>query len=344
MLTLLHGNGIVNKRCAFSLVELLVGIAIVGILAALLLPAIQSAREAARRTQCVNNLKQISLAMLNYHEANKVFPPGKWGWRNEFRCRHGCQEFGPLLRALPYVELETLLDQIDFSIDHCDTVGWIRGNRATISVQPQLFICPSGTYYDPPGSDGFGLGITHYLPSGGSKWNTYAGDNDGVFYEKSRVSAKMITDGMSHTACFSEHAWAGSEAVTRNPRTDLIQFDAEGLDEQSELLNACLDPASAGGPLSWHAMYRVHWYGGYLYNHAFAPNTLACRHYIETRRFKGKCEGSWPFEIHPPTSEHPGGVNVSMCDGSVHFVADDIDLAAWQAAGSRNGGEVVNAF
>jgi prepilin-type N-terminal cleavage/methylation domain-containing protein/prepilin-type processing-associated H-X9-DG protein len=327
-----------DVRSGFTLVELLVAIAVIGILIALLLPAIQSAREAARRTQCVNNLKQISLAMLNYHEANNAFPPGKWGWRNESRCRHGCLEFSPLMRALPYVELGALLDKIDLSIDHCDTSGWFQANQAALSVQPQLLICPSGTYYDPPGSDSFGWGITHYLPSSGSQWNTYAGDNNGVFYEKSRVSSQMVTDGMSHTACFSEHAWAGSEAVIGNPRTELIQFEpGDDFEAQSELLNACLDLVSAGRSFSWHAQYRVHWYVGYLYNHAFVPNTLACRNYIETKRFKGKCAGHWPFEIHPPTSDHPGGVNLSFCDGHVSFIPDSVDPNAFAAMGTRNG-------
>lgn len=209
-------------RPAFTLVELLVVIAIIGILVALLLPAVQAAREASRRTSCGNNVKQIALAMHNYHDAHKIFPPGSL----DSPLNTG-YSWGMLMFATPFMEAGNIYNTIDFGIPHCGTQ--IKSLQAAKKPDPtstpiKTFICPS----DPLGFQVLLSGPTGPHPNSGDVGRVYpgnylgmAGDNDpnitptgsacsaildgnGVFFSRSAIHFHDILDGTSHTVMFGE--------------------------------------------------------------------------------------------------------------------------------------------
>ena len=311
------------KRKAFTLVELLVVIAIIGILIALLLPAVQAAREAARRTQCSNNLKQLGLALHNYQTALRTFPPARLDWP---------QVYSPQAMLLPYLEQANLQKLVDFDVSFAgaDEASW--GNAAAARTRVSSFNCPSGRV-QVPGAD---FGTTHYmanvgtgLKKGGSLlWEDAAAD--GLFWENSRVSFADIRDGSSNTVAFSETTLGnGGEAPTAAPsETQGIVLLLSGGAETT--------PGDCGaGAGQWWPQRGVRWiqgsYGFTLYNHYYRPNAAAydCGNNSRTHGLTAA------------RSQHPGGVAALYCDGSVHFISNSIALPTWRALATRSGGEVV---
>src|SRR5262245_23869680 len=223
-----------RKRLAFTLVELLVVIAIIGILVALLLPAIQAAREAARRSQCVNNLKQLATGMLEYHDANGKFPAGRLGCdgniifpqcevasagQDRYGANLGQSGISAFVGILPYLEEQALLDQLHVP----DIASWGVNNtwfsdpdvRAAVATRPEIFRCPSDADLSPdaeykhevpsnvpiaPGSYGLNLG-TKGTPetSNDVKFN-----NNGVFIYVKEFKISQITDGTIYTIFIGE--------------------------------------------------------------------------------------------------------------------------------------------
>jgi prepilin-type N-terminal cleavage/methylation domain-containing protein/prepilin-type processing-associated H-X9-DG protein len=182
-----------NRRNAFTLVELLVVIAIIGILVALLLPAVQAAREAARRMQCVNNLTQLALAVQNYEMAYRVYPPGTINETGPIVNEAKGYHHNWISQLLPYMEEQVTYSHIDFNAGVYD-----KENAEVRKVNIATFLCPS----DPAHSNDFGL-------------STYAGlhhdveapidsDNQGVFFLNSAIRNKDISDGSSHTIFIGE--------------------------------------------------------------------------------------------------------------------------------------------
>ncbi len=249
-----------TKRTGFTLVELLVVIAIIGILIAMILPAVQSVREAARRTECGNNLRQIGLAVTNYETANQRFPPGwrsgtGWGW---------------MAHSLPFIEQGNIADQLDFKQDLLDPAY---ESLIQLSFNGQL--CPSSTNRSPtheleagPGLRPVPVGRTHYVGCIGSSAETQTMDDgqtcpsldllssegfiDGMFYKNSRTERRDVLDGTSNTILIGERSgdvfdsqWPGildgsshtgwrvvgwtGEPPNNPMRTDpLIVFDEDG--------------------------------------------------------------------------------------------------------------------
>jgi prepilin-type N-terminal cleavage/methylation domain-containing protein/prepilin-type processing-associated H-X9-DG protein len=303
-----------THRNAFTLVELLVVIAIIGILMALLLPAVQMAREAGRRASCNNNLKQIGLAMQNHHATLNAFPVA----RNPFPLVHSS-----LSRLLPYCEQSNVQNLIDYKLPLSAPVN-VNASQQAIS----FFLCPSdSTTGQVPGMLDAG---SNYVANNGSGTVAYGliASGDGVFTQ-SKLGFKNLTDGSSNTAAFSESLLGLGTATGQNPRLEVLEIAGGGDTTPA----AC---ASASG--TWSGKRGGKWidghYGNTLYNHFYTPNPP-----------QWDCgNGSHNKGLSTARSNHIGGVNVLFCDGSVRFANNNIDLNVWRAASTRGGGEVAGEF
>lgn len=352
-----------STKTAFTLIELLVIIAIIAVLISLLLPAVQSAREAARRASCVNNLKQIGLGMHNYESALGVFPPGRI---NTYVAGNGhC--WSALSQILSFMEQQNLFNTMNFSMnpdpDYRTTSAV--ANKTVSVTQLNFFLCPS----DPgPASVqvGGGLYAAHnYFLNVGSGYavvqnpTTGAIPPNGIFFENSAVRLAMITDGTSQTVAISEslHSQLGAP-------TGFSSSAAFGQDKLGGFVITGNNTAGNGPPITSDADYAlrcqvasppgfqptrgVKWMygapGHSMYNHRRPPNdkNVDCRGGLP---HSDKSAADWANLSLNITSRsrHPGGAHSLLCDGSVKFVKDSISPGAWQALGSRNGGEVVSA-
>ncbi len=348
-----------KARPGFTLVELLVTITVIGILIALLLPAVQSARESARRMQCTNNLKQIGLALHNYHLANGAFPcgdqgrkypGGRWlGW--------GCWPMGTLPYLLPFLEQGTVYDRIDFTIDPCNDGDYgtqnlyFSGNGPAFRQRISSLLCPSdGQSFQPHISGPLvaGFGLTSYQANFGTKWN-YQNVSDGPFFILSATRLASISDGTSHTAAFSEHAQRSDDVSRINSTFHLRDFFQRPTDTSANQLDleqwceaqgrqSSLTYAHQGTLYFWSIDHRG-------YRHVLRPNHCYCYEYRGgTEHVYGPSVGHYPHFVNPPTSLHPGGVNVLLCDGSVGFVIETIDESTWRGLGTIAGSELLSDF
>ncbi|MBA3480988.1 MAG: DUF1559 domain-containing protein [Pirellulales bacterium] len=309
-------------RRAFTLVELLIVIAIIGVLVALLLPAVQAARSAARRTACVNNLRQLGVSLQNYHAAKQRFPSGRGAPTPRI--------FSPQAHLLAFMEQDALRAQIDFSDAPAPfntpavTYTAVRNHQAaTTSVSALL--CPAD-----PGQgrvSGVAYGATNYAGCAGSGGASGSlTDADGVFFLASAVRFKDVTDGASNTAVFSERP-LGPGDLELNRQADLILELPASADPT---IAAC---ASESGGV-WNVERGGKWivgnYGNTLYNHALPPNAPEWDCMNATQQKGRLASRSW----------HAGGANVSYGDGSVRFVEDAVDEIPWRAAATRADGDL----
>ena len=261
-------------RTGFSLIELLVVIAVIGILIAILLPAVQSVREAARRTSCKNNLRQIGLALHNHHDAHGSFPPGR-GAPFPF-------VFSAHAYLLPYFEQSSVANGIVLSAPPT-TFTLSNGrvldgspNEASAQSTISLFSCPSDSEGRIPGSS---FGATNYVATSGSGIRNHGSlrGSDGVFYNGVRTKFRDITDGLSNTIVFSERTLGPGEPAEPNGG-DTAPFIWEMNTRAATTLVAC-ESRSNG---TWYPVRGEKWiignYGNTLYNHFFAPNaaTVDC--------------------------------------------------------------------
>ncbi|PQO44863.1 DUF1559 domain-containing protein [Blastopirellula marina] len=296
------------SRRAFTLVELLVVIAIIGVLVALLLPAVQQAREAARRMQCTNHLKQLALAMHNYHDTFQVFPQGMNGTMQNGYVDNP-QEMTWMPLVLPFLEQGALHDSFDFTI----TTSTCCGAWPTYDTVVPTLLCPS----DPAGvkntQQGFHgnyvlcLGDTLYNPStdpGGTNRN-------GMFFPRSRTKFTNMQDGTSNTLMAGE--------LLINPDT------SSGHDLRGRYFNG-----------------RE---GSSLFTTLYPPNTTVgdTHPYCINSPPHLPCTAGSEYKF-SSRSQHPGGVMVAMGDASCRFVAETINLKTWHYLGARNDGQTIGEF
>src|SRR5262245_49752380 len=202
------------RRRGFTLIELLVVIAIIAVLVSLLLPAVQQAREAARRSQCRNNLKQLGLAMHNYESSFNAFPPGRVvhvspaddgsqaAMGNATTGLGDC--FSAFAQMLPQLDQSPIYDQINFNMGP-DTSA----NDSVVGVQPPVFVCPTETGVTSLTQDSIFVGVTTYVMNTGTTFsvsprNPSGKPVTGIFFENSRVRISDVSDGTSNTVCLSE--------------------------------------------------------------------------------------------------------------------------------------------
>ncbi len=348
------------RRCGFTLVELLVVIAIIGILIALLLPAVQAAREAARRTQCTNNLKQIGLALHNHHDVYKRFPPGGASfigpWGRFVHPTGGEAGWGAswVFFVLPYVEQSALYQQVNLESSN---PGW---GDATVSdvirnkVIP-TFLCPSAPFTETYGSI-FGGGKT-----GPNTYPGIAGAVNGLIpnYTETRQNS-----GCGNAGCCCGGIAGGSGV--------LFPFSKIRFSDINDGTSNVMAVSEQSGYLYTQNGTRVYWGTGNIHGWLIGaaggsptvdrrpPNYRPggdARHFsMSTIRYNINQKRGWPDPPGncgalgvcdnvgnniPLNSEHPGGVNALLCDGSVRFVAETIDLATLARLAIRDDGQTV---
>lgn len=305
------------RRTGFTLVELLVVIAIIGVLVALLLPAVQAAREAARRMKCQNNMKQVSLALQNYHDTALCFPPG--GTKSNATSWHA--------HVLPYLEMKNLYDQFVFTQgDYVVTTAGQVGRGANGLNKIQMYLCPSSPalkmmlgapnnvnnpdlipansgvppytthYYGMMGPKGTGInGITYNLRNVGQGGFS----QHGIFEVDSHIRMAEIVDGTSNTILIGESSYHDQVYGSRFRNWMRGPDYPNGTDS----ISGCRNLANG----------------------------------INTRI----AAASTVYNDQPMASHHPSGTNFALCDGSVRFITQNIPLGNLKALASRDGGEVT---
>ncbi|QDU16187.1 Type II secretion system protein G precursor [Gimesia maris] len=361
------------KRCGFTLIELLVVIAIIAILVALLLPAVQQAREAARRTQCKNNMKQLGLALHNHLDQFGYFPGT--GPAHTYYTMH--------VHLMPYVDPAVAQNLVAPAGD-----SWSSGNALGKVAKVPTFLCPSdpvlnakstwsaygklnyvGNFGWPRNATGINgeraitsdkwalpngmVSIDYNLDSaaawipGGKAALLSAAKGDPTI----RIKPRDVTDGLSNTAACSERLQNNGlvylDSSVPDKRTVYQGPTGIGPASLSAMVDTCRSlPLSARSSTSTNL--GATWYDGYYrsmttYNHLMGPNERSCL-------FLGG--GSWAEEVHEydgdgggtASSAHTGGVNLLMGDGAVRFVSESINREIWWALGSRNDGTVLSEF
>ncbi|MGI9457603.1 MAG: DUF1559 domain-containing protein [Aeoliella sp.] len=304
------------KRAAFTLVELLVVIAIIGILVALLLPAVQAARESARRTGCSNNLKQFALALQNYHTLHGRFPSNSRWWSGDGIRRKGSVH----VQLLPFVEGDTFHDRLDFE---GDVVAQIENDEDLRTTLISFMRCPSDEY---PGLSPDGLPPTNYGTSVGAQktWghcNTYPGNTFGNGPSNDGNSE----DGSEISGIFSRRGWSASIREITDGTTNTIAM--------GEALPGCSTSIQA----PW-------WLGGQWYSGTAPPiNFPTCPgEGLGNDGTPSRNCNSWNNWVTDGgfKSRHPGGAQFAFCDGSVLFLQEDIDYLDYQRRGDRRDGTV----
>lgn len=328
-------------RKAFTLVELLVVIAIIGLLMALLLTAVQAAREAARRMSCQNNLKQVGLALHCYHEMNRVFP----GIAD-------ARSFSVQAQCLPFVDQENLRRLIDFKqvlLAGPQGAVYLNPRQAAAARMPlPLFRCPSDAMEDvyteyqisQPG-DAF-AGGNYVVCSGSGTGTTYDTrfPTDGLFYIGSARGFRDIADGASNTILASE-ALLGSHHDTTGPqpldfRRQLGWPAGWRFGPKGPGYPGVVDPdlaAVAATCTTWRGSRCAGWIIGRQMFSMFST-------YLPPNPKIPDLAGQMHTGFYHARSNHPGGVNVLFAHGSVCFVSDSIERGAWQALGTRCGGQM----
>ncbi len=337
-----------GKRRAFTLVELLVVIAIIGILVALLLPAVQAAREAARRMQCSNHLKQLGLANHNYHDVQKTFPPMRLGTLRGSGtvAQQTSNEYSMsgLVSLLPFYEQQQIFDRARSR--NFAPVPW-DGSQDTWTVRIPVLLCPSdeenrGTAI---GNSSYKFCVGTNVDNNNAVWGA---DNNGVYSVIGDPGARRTTyrfrdirDGTSNTIAMSErrignrqiaHDVANVASNMALVNTNNVQLAWEECWKSANLY----DGKRYNDGQSVVAAYPgERWPDGRIFFSGFttimAPNGPSCM--IDN--------GDWNQGVMTATSRHPGLVNVLMADGSVRRIEDNVNINTWWALGTRATGEVL---
>lgn len=313
-----------RRQTAFTLVELLVVIAIIAILIALLLPAVLLAREAARRIHCGNNVKQIALALLNYHEFQAKFPPGQWfrGVTDSRKPVDRASGWGWSAMILPQMEETALYDELDMTLPLASPV-----NINLVRVPNSDFTCPSATMVPPDGvaigqgSESFsitnpGMALSNYVGNGGSNFTSwyspiYNQDSrnptyrDGILMQDDPVRIANIPDGVSNTLLLGETIhYRGIRSNTKNFRWDPTLYGRAN--------------ANYGTTDDSYALFRVG---------RRQPNPPI--------NVTGSLKTSY-------ASYHEGGAQFALCDGSVRFIIDLVHVKLLKQLSSRKDGEFIS--
>jgi prepilin-type N-terminal cleavage/methylation domain-containing protein len=337
------------RRSGFTLVELLVVIAIIGVLVGLLLPAVQSAREAARRSSCSNNLKQLGLAVQNFHDTKNRFPEGRVrkGFKNT-AAAWNTENISWMARILPFIEETALHSQIDFEL----SPGWGGNNAVVMTNAVKTYRCPSDggkgrvTWKDPtgvkrtggaPNNTRFGFGQTNYLASGGDSFQL--GTNTGNALTRGVVMSHDWGTagppgkdpgslGMADCIDGTSKTIYASEVVIGHPYLNVNSSyrTAAGIASASPTDNGC--PTSGAPHTATRNQIGASWFEGYFAQHIAFSSLMT----PNSRLYD--CSQNSNDMAFASRSKHPGLVQCVAVDGSVHAVTDDIDWFVWRNLGN----------
>jgi len=332
-----------SSRSGLTLIELVVVIAVVGILLALLVPAVQMARESVRRAQCASNLKQIGIALHAYHDTHGVLPFGVGADRDKIVSTIGAlddRRYSAHSQLLPFLEQAAVYESIDFRVAPFYPYDNAAMGQQEVYAAPEAlvvngaaavvpiasFLCPSDfSRLESP------WGPNSYRACNGSSWSGRGGN--GMFGQNSRISFAQVLDGLSHTAMFSERV-KGSWTHARFDRLGDLA-DLAGVWTEDSFRRACAELTEASvQSYVQNADGGQTWLEGNMnwtrYNHLLPPNRIACKNGL-----------TWDGVAMPASSRHPRGVNLLLGDGAVRFVSDSVDQAVWAAMGTIAGSESV---
>jgi len=327
-----------GQRRAFTIVELLTVITIVGILLALLLSGVQSAREQARNLTCGNHLRQIGLAVNNYVAAYNMYPFGVGqdadvvtatfsSWRH--------RRYSTQTQLLPFLEQQNLYAQINFNVSPFfpdlsgdpDYVTGIGPNESAALTVVPVFLCPSDS-----NRTGRPWAGNNYRACNGSTWAGRTGN--GLFGQGKMLRPSAILDGTSHVAAFSERLMGDGTHSRISLQQDVF---ADGniwtepalipwCDDLTENAARLLRTQDSNGGMTW-LEGNMNWT---RYNHATVPGKPSCKNQI-----------SWNGITMPPSSRHRGGINLLFAGGSTRFISQHVDRQLWGDLGNLNSGRSV---
>ena len=368
---------------AFTLIELLVVIAIIAVLIALLLPAVQAAREAARRAQCVNNMKQVGLAIHNYISTNDTIPPSATLGAPGATY----QDQGVLCRLLPFIEQNSDYNSINFSygvrgtstgawtdppFDEQVWAGeWGRANATANTTYISAFLCPSDGHNG--GNNTFffngqrrlicttnyywNVGLSRFHTGGVVNGPSYSpGALDGNIINgpcaNARISIASVIDGTSNTVIMSESVQSSERQLDNGLGTVFDgpawnQFIGMGTPTApADWLAAQSCQNTPGSPQYWWKGEFALSGGHNIYSHTQTPNRRSC-YYTGVNSTPGVSSdqdfAGATQTMVAASSYHPGGVNVLSLDGSVRFIKNSVNFQPWYAIATRAGGEVISA-
>jgi prepilin-type N-terminal cleavage/methylation domain-containing protein/prepilin-type processing-associated H-X9-DG protein len=340
-----------SLRRGFTLIELLVVIAIIGVLVSLLLPAVQSAREAARRAQCTNNLKQIGLAMHNYHSAVGSFPMAMTTAYSDIGVQTNWGTFGAQALLLPYLEQGPLYNAINFSWNLWQGQGTIV-NRTAWVARISAYECPSdgvvgrdntNNYF---GSVGTTVGVRN------------RDDSTGVFAQRRTYGLQDVTDGSSNTVAYSEALVSTTPGTTTqvkwrdgpapsgaSPSAAYTLLDGQqnvaGMRQDWQACNGFFQSRTEINRGQRGYRWGLSNLGETLFQTLIPPNSND----FPWNSCRLDCPGCGALHsgYYNATSNHPGGVNACLADGSVRFIKSSVAMPVWWALGTRGGGEVLGS-
>ena len=348
-------------RQAFTLIELLVVIAIIAILVALLLPAVQQSREAARRANCKSNLKQLGLALHNYHDVHRIFPRGNFENASTTDGQGNRSFFGFSAHAmlLPFLEQGAIYDLLNF-----DTHTSATANSSAKQNRLSVFLCPSDTNRISNGAGSSSGPGNNYVWSAGPSlfWfpptpvGSYPptsisnlSDQVGMFNYRRNVRMRDVTDGLSNTIAGSEQI-LGDGNNTGYSLGDLQRGVPKPSDAPDSFLTEAqilawgqAAQAAVGGSVAERGNTGADWIRGELGQTLFNtlanpnfqyPNCIGCN----------TCASNNELGLFAARSRHKGGVQVVMGDGAVRFISDSINNSTWQFLGAPADGNVLGEF
>jgi prepilin-type N-terminal cleavage/methylation domain-containing protein/prepilin-type processing-associated H-X9-DG protein len=344
------------KRRGFTLVELLVVIAIIGVLVALLLPAVQAAREAARRTQCNNQLKQLAIGFHNYHDTHLTFPRYITHMNYQGTNTGLWEGFSAHTMVLPFIEQGPLYDQIESlkrTATNIDQLKWHNAYYQTVRrTRIKTYMCPSDT-----SRSGADTGNSSYALCEGCStgWTNNNASNNGIFGREDKFERNMsaILDGTSNTILASEHLmgdhdngkYTPGDVIRAQPWPGAQSYYPSGIPlvlyDAAAVLQYGQQCAQTSALTNQHSHGGRDWMAGQPAQTVF--NTLAPPNWkYPTCQPCVGCGWMDSAGVFPARSRHPGGANHAMGDGSVRFITDNVDQAMYCFMGNREDGQVIS--